>query len=62
MKQDTYTLHKPIQRNFKRNRVIAGGIDQQWQMDLADMQSHKSLMMAIDICSYVLMSFQSMRG
>ena len=39
MKQDAYTLHKPIRRHFKRNRVIVGGIDQQWQMDLADMQS-----------------------
>ena len=39
MKQDAYTLHKPIRRRFKRNRVIVGGIDQQWQMDLANMQS-----------------------
>ena len=39
MKQDAYTLHKPIRRRFKRNRVIVGGIDQQWQMDLADLQS-----------------------
>ena len=39
MKQDAYTLHKPIRRRFKRNRVIVGRIDQQWQMDLADMQS-----------------------
>ena len=31
MKQDAYTLHR---RNFKRNRVIVGRIDQQWQMDL----------------------------
>ena len=29
MKQDAYTLHKPMRRNFKRNRVIVGGIDQQ---------------------------------
>ena len=36
MKQDAYTLHKPIRRHFKR-RVIVGGIGQQWQMDLADM-------------------------
>ena len=36
MEQDTYTLHKPIQHNFKRSRVIVGGIDQLWQMDLAD--------------------------
>ena len=27
MKQDTYTLHKPARRNFKRNRVLVGGID-----------------------------------
>ena len=39
MEQDAYTLHKPARRHFKRNRVIVGGIDQQWQMDLADMQS-----------------------
>ena len=43
MKQDTYTLHKPICRRFKRNRVMVGGIDQQWQMDLADMQSMQKL-------------------
>ena len=41
MGQDTYTLHKPACQNFKRNRVIVGGIDNQWQMDLADMQSLK---------------------
>jgi hypothetical protein len=34
MKQDAY-----MRRHFKRNRIIVGGIDQQWQMDLADMQS-----------------------
>ena len=27
---DTYTLHKPIRRHFRRNRVIVGGIDHQW--------------------------------
>ena len=43
MKQDVYTLHKPVRRRFKRNRVIVGGIDQQWQMDLADMQSMQKL-------------------
>ena len=39
MKQDAYTLHKPMRRHFKRNRVIVRGIDQQWQIDMADMQS-----------------------
>ena len=38
MKQDTYTLHKPARRHYRRNRVIVGGIDELWQMDLADMQ------------------------
>ena len=58
MKQDTYTLYKPIQRNFKRNRVIVGGIDQLWQMDLADVQSmqkfnkgYKYLLVCIDVFS-----------
>ena len=27
MGQDAYTLHKPVRRHFKRNRVIVGGID-----------------------------------
>ena len=39
--QNAYTLHKPTRRNFKRNRVIVGGIDEEWQMDLADVQSLK---------------------
>ena len=58
MKQDTYTLHKPMRRHFKRNRVIVGGIDQQWQMDLADMQSlqkfndaYRYLLVCIDVFS-----------
>ena len=58
MKQDAYTLHKPIRRHFKRNQVIVGGIDQQWQMDLADMAVHKKfnygyryLLVCIDVFS-----------
>lgn len=34
--QETYTLHKPIRKHFKRNQIIVGGIDKQWQADLAD--------------------------
>ena len=56
--QDNYTLHKPARRNFKRNRVIVGGIDDEWQMDLADVQSLKQhndgyryLLVCIDIFS-----------
>ena len=58
MKLDTYTLHKHIRRRFKRNRVMVGGIDQQWQMDLADMQSmqkfndgYRCLLICIDVFS-----------
>ena len=53
-----YTLHKPMCHHFKRNRVIVGGIDQQWQMDLADMQSmqkfndgYRYLLVCIDVFS-----------
>lgn len=37
--QKTYTLHKPIRRRFPRRHTIVAGIDQQWQADLADLQS-----------------------
>jgi len=40
-KQNTYTLHKPIQRKFQRRKTVVGGIDHQWQADLADLQSLK---------------------
>lgn len=36
--QKTYTLHKPIRRKFKRRQTRVGGIDHQWQADLADLQ------------------------
>ena len=41
MEQDTFTLHKLIRRKFTRNRVIVSGFDDQWQLDLADMESRK---------------------
>ena len=37
--QDAYTLHKDIRRKFKRNKVIVHGIDEQWQVDLVDMNT-----------------------
>jgi hypothetical protein len=48
-----------MRRRFKRNRVIVGGIDQQWrQMDLADIQSMQKfndcycyLLVCIDVFS-----------
>ena len=38
-RQASYSLHKPSRKNFKRNQTVVGGIDQQWQADLADMQA-----------------------
>ena len=38
-RQSTYTLHKPVRIHFRRNRVIVGGIDEQWQADLVDLSS-----------------------
>ena len=58
MKQDTYTLHKPARRHYKKNRVIVGGIDELWQMDLADMQTmaaendgYRYLLVCVDVFS-----------
>ena len=56
--QDSYTLHKPIRKNYTRNRVVVGGIDHQWQADLVDLQSlsrynngYRYLLTCIDIFS-----------
>ena len=35
--QDAYTLHKPARRKFNRNRIVVQGVDDQWQVDLYDM-------------------------
>ena len=54
--QDTYTLHKPVRRKFKRNAVIVSHIDYQWDIDLMDVSNLKRnnkqttfLLVAIDI-------------
>lgn len=56
--QRTYTLHKPIRRKFSRRKTVVGGIDHQWQADLADMQSlsmdnshYRYLLCVIDVFS-----------
>ena len=56
--KDSYTLHKPLRHKFPRNRVIVGGINEQFQSDLVDMQSladfndgYKYLLTCIDILS-----------
>jgi hypothetical protein len=35
--EDSYTLHKPIRKKYKRNKIIVSGIDDTWQADLNDM-------------------------
>ena len=57
--KDTHTLHKPVQYNFPRNRVIVTRIDQ-WQADLVDIsflarfnKGYKFLLTCIDVFSKV---------
>ena len=56
--QDAYTLHKDARRKFKRNKIIVSGIDEQWQVDLVDMNTltkenkgYRYLLTCIDILS-----------
>ena len=56
--QDTYTLHKPVRRNFKRRRVITGGIGYQYEIDLVDLRKFSEwndgmnyILMCIDVFS-----------
>ena len=56
--QDTYTLHRPVRYRFKRNRVIVGGIDKEWEADLVVMDSlskenngYKYILTVIDVLS-----------
>jgi hypothetical protein len=37
--QDTYTVHRSVQRKFPRARIIVSGIDEQWEIDLFDLSS-----------------------
>ena len=60
IKQDAYTPHKPVGRKFEKNRVV--GVDEQWQMDLADMQSLKNTTTVIHILLFASMCFQSAHG
>ena len=62
--QRAYSLHKPVRKTFKRNRIFVSGIDKQWQADLADMQSisstndgYRYLLTCIDVLVNMLVSF-----
>ena len=56
--EETYTFHKPSRKKFKRNKVIVGTIDQQWDVDLMDMtkiakynDGYHFILLAVDIFS-----------
>jgi len=36
-RQKTYSLHKPVRRRFKRQKVVSAGVDVTWFIDLCDM-------------------------
>ena len=59
--RDSYSLHKPVQRKFKRLQVIVMGRNDQYEADLADMQKLKDkndevqfLLVIIDIFTHYL--------
>lgn len=59
--QDPYTLHRPVKRKFKRNRVVVEGVNCQMDADLADMSAMskqndgvKYLLVCIDVFSRYL--------
>ena len=57
-KQSTYTLHKRARKTYPDRKYYVNNIDDQWQMDLADMSriqrqndSHRYVLTCIDILS-----------
>ena len=59
--QESFSLHKPIHRAFKRLRVIIGALHYQYDADLANMQKLKEkndgvrfLLIIIDVFSHHL--------
>ena len=56
--QDTYTLHRPARKKFKRNKILVAGLDDQWEADLVDVHgiakvnnNYKFLLTVIDSLS-----------
>ena len=37
--QQAYTLNRPARRHYKLNSTYSGGIDRQWQADLANIRA-----------------------
>lgn len=38
--QETYTLHKPVNRKFPRNKYVLSNFNELWQADLSDMRAY----------------------
>ena len=58
MSQETYTLHKPVRRKYKRRKTYSSGIDDLWQADLVDLSNianyndgNRFLLTCIDVFS-----------
>ena len=56
--QTAYTLHVPVRRRFKRNRVIVASVNQMWDVDLLFMLNEKGdndgyayILMCVDVLS-----------
>ena len=56
--QDAFSLLQPVKYRFKRQRVITRGLDDMWDVDLADMsiiadynKSNRFLLIVIDVFS-----------
>ena len=56
--QETYNLHKPVRRRFTRNKVVARGLNTDFQLDLVDLQKikrynkgHAYILTCIDVFS-----------
>lgn len=56
--QETYTLHKPSQKHFPRNKYILSNYNELWQADLSDMRTYskyndgyKYILCVIDVFS-----------
>jgi hypothetical protein len=56
--EPTYSLHRPVRRKYKSNKVTSMGIDYLWQIDLVDMhkfaklnKGYKYLLTCIDVFS-----------
>jgi transposase InsO family protein len=56
--QESYGLHKPVRRRFKRRKIYSRGIDYLWQADLVDMnhlaknnEGYRYLLTVIDVFS-----------